>query len=91
MTSQTLRLVRNIVLRSFAIGAAIAVLQVIATLVFWNFWISVASAWWHTDEAHLSSLALNYYTQLRFFLVFVLLVPGLAIHWTVKDELRRSA
>ncbi len=90
MALETLRLIRNILLRSFLIGAAIDLVQIVATLTAWSFWISLASAVWHTDEPHLSAVALNYFTLTKFFLVFVLLAPGLAIHWTIKSELARK-
>jgi hypothetical protein len=89
MALETLRLIRNVLLRWFVIGVVIALVQFIATLTAWSFWVPLASAWWHTDEQHLSTLALIYFTVLRFFLVFMLLIPGLAIHWTIRSELNR--
>jgi len=88
---ETLRLFRNILLRWFVIGAIVGLVQFIATLAAWSFWTSLASAWWHTDEQQLRTAALNYFMVLRFFLVFMLLLPGLAIHWTIRSELRRRA
>lgn len=86
---ETLRLLRNVLLRWFVIGIVVGLLQLIAMLTAWSFWVSLASAWWHTDEQHLSTVALTYFTVLRFFLVFMLLIPGLAIHWTIRSELSR--
>ena len=88
---ETLSLVRNVLLRWFAIGVVVALLQFIATLAAWSFWTSLASAWWHTDEQHLSTVALVYFTVLLFFLVFLLLIPGLAIHWTIVSERKRRS
>ena len=89
MAIDTLRLLRNILLRAFAIGFVIGVLQVVLALSLWGVWVPLMSAWWHTDEPHLSNDAIVYFTALRFFLLFVLLVPGLALHWTLASESKR--
>ncbi len=88
---ETLRLLRNILLRWFVIGAAVGLVQFIVTLAAWSFWTSLASAWWHTDEQQLRTVALNYFMVLRILVVFMLLLPGLAIHWTIRSELSRRA
>ncbi len=90
MTIETLRLLRNILLRSFVVAVVIDALQIIVTLLAWKFWISLASGLWHTDEQHLSSVALAYFTATKFVLVFVFLAPAIAIHWTIKNELARK-
>jgi hypothetical protein len=86
-----LRLVRNILLRSFVIGIVFAIVYLVLTLAFWNTWVALAMAWWRTDEQHLSALVLNFFTTLRFYLVFVLLVPALAIQWTISSERKRAS
>lgn len=91
MALETLRLIRNILLRSVVIGIVIALLMLVAMLAFWSFWTGLAMTWFRTDEAHLSALVLRLFTEIRFFLVFVLLTPGLAIHWTYRSELARRA
>ena len=89
MTLDSLRLLRNILLRSFVVAAVIDALQIIVTLAAWNVWISLASSSWHTDAQHLSAVTLTYFTLVKFFLVFVLLAPAIAIHWTIKSEFAR--
>jgi hypothetical protein len=86
---ETLRLIRNVLLRSFAIGVGFALLMLIGMLVAWPVWSGIAMSWFHTDEATLSSAALRLFIEIRFYLVFVLLTPGLAIHWTIRSELAR--
>jgi uncharacterized BrkB/YihY/UPF0761 family membrane protein len=90
MTLETLRLIRNVLLRSFAIGVVIALLMAIGFVVARPIWTGLVISWFHTDEAGLSTLVLRLFTEIRFYLVFVLLVPGLAIHWTIRSELARS-
>ena len=90
MALDTLRLIRNVLLRTFVIGAVAALLMLIAMLVAWPFWTGLAMAWFRTDEAQLSALALRLFTEIRFYLVFVLLAPGLALHWTLRSETARA-
>jgi hypothetical protein len=87
---ETLRLLRNVLLRSFAIGVGFALLMLIGLLVAWPLWSGIAINWFHTDQVTLSAAVLGLFIQIRFYLVFVLLTPGLAIHWTVRSELTRS-
>jgi hypothetical protein len=89
MALDTLRLIRNVLLRSFAIGVGFALLMLIGMLVAWPLWSGIAMAWFHVDETRLGIAALRLFIEIRFYLVFVLLAPGLAIHWTIRSELAR--
>ena len=89
MALETLRLIRNILLRCVVIGIAIAIVLGVATLAFWSFWIGLATTWLRTDEHYLSGVVIWFFTAVRFFLVFVLLTPALALHWTYRSELAR--
>jgi hypothetical protein len=91
MALETLRLVRNILLRCVVIGIAIAIVLGVATLAFWGFWIGIATTWFRTDEAYLSGVVIWFFTAIRFLLLFVLLTPALAFHWTYRSELARRA
>jgi hypothetical protein len=91
MPLDTLRLIRNILLRSFVIGVGIAIVLGLATLAFWGFWIGLATTWLRTDEHYLSGVVIWFFTTIRFFLLFVLLTPGLALHWTYRSESARRA
>lgn len=91
MTLEILRLIRDVLLRTFVIGVIIALLQAVATVAAWGFWTSLVTAWWHTDAQYLSKVAVGYFTAARFFLVFAVLVPGLALHWTLRRELHHKA
>ena len=54
----TLRLVRNILLRCFAIGVVFALLMLVATLMAWPVWTGLAISWFHADQAQLSAIVL---------------------------------
>ena len=83
MTLESLRLLRNILLRSVLVGIGLRS-SGIACSGAWDTWIRPITQLCRTDEAHVSSLVLTLFTEMRFFSVFVLLTPALAIHWTIK-------
>ena len=87
----TLRLVRNVLLRCFAIGVVFAVLTLIAMLAAWPVWTDLAVRWFHADQAQLGVVALQFFTAIRFYFLFVLLAPALALHWTLAAERARAA
>ena len=81
---ETLRLIRNILFRSFLIGFIIALVLALAMMIGWTNWMAMGTAWFHTDSATLTQLVLKFFVDVRFFLLFILLTPALAIHWTIK-------
>jgi len=87
----TLRLIRNILLKCFAIGVVFALLMLIATLAAWPVWTGLAVRWFHVDEAQLGNVVLAFFTAIRFYFLFVLLAPALALHWTLRGERARTA
>jgi hypothetical protein len=86
----TLRLFRNVLLRCFAIGVVFALLTLIATLLAWPVWTGLAMRWFHADEAQLSTIVLAFFTEVRFYFLFILLAPALALHWTLGSERART-
>jgi hypothetical protein len=86
----TLRLLRNILLRTFAIGVVFALLTLLAMLAAWPVWTGLAMRWFHADQAQLGIVALGFFTEIRFYFVFVLLAPALALHWTISSERARA-
>ena len=86
MNFENLRLIRNILLRSFAVGIAIAFVLGLPTLIWWTTWMSMASGWFHTDPAMLTPIVVRFFMNIRFFLLFIILTPALAIHWTLRKE-----
>ncbi len=86
MNNDALRLARNILFRSFVVGLALTAVMMVLTISFWVPWTALATRLFHTDTATLTPMVLKFFVDIRFFLVFVLLTPALAIHWTLKKE-----
>lgn len=88
MTFETLRLLRNILLRSFVVGVAVLFVAGTVTLAGWDIWMGFAVRLLHLDEHTLATMITNLFSQLRLFLMCCLLIPGLGIHWTLKRDFK---
>ena len=75
---------RNFFFRAFIIGVAFALFYFVATYVFWDRWASWATHFFKTDEKELGRLVLMFFVELRLVLVFLFLVPALALHWMAR-------
>ncbi|MFA5041167.1 MAG: hypothetical protein WC464_06000 [Bdellovibrionales bacterium] len=86
MKYETLRLIRNLLLRCFVIGFLFAVFLCLVTYFCWTPCVGLIGGIFHINEAALSPLVIKFFLNIRFFLIFLVLVPALAIHWTLKRE-----
>ncbi|MBX9688560.1 MAG: hypothetical protein K2X27_17760 [Candidatus Obscuribacterales bacterium] len=86
MNHENLRLSRNILFRSFLIGMGITAFLALLTFAFFDVWMNWASLLLRLEESKISSMLLTFFTEIRFFLLYLLLTPALAIHWTLKAE-----
>jgi len=83
---ETVRMLRNIFLRAFVVAVAIAVVFAAMTFFWWDAWMWFATSHFRTDAATLTPITVQFFSQLRFYIWFGLLTPGLALHWTLKAE-----
>ena len=86
MTSDALRLIRNLLFRCFVVGAIMSLLLQVITFGAMNTWRDLATNVYHLDQAAVMSATVNFFTAIKFYLLFVLLAPALAVHWTLKKE-----
>lgn len=91
MSSEMLELIRNVLLRTAAIAYAFAILAALATFALWDTWTSLISHWFHTTPALLTTLILVFFTAIKFYAIFMLLVPALALHWTIRARRQRGS
>ena len=76
---------RNILLRTLIISLAFALL--IAVICYggrshWN--TMIVDRWQLIDQPSLNLVITDFFMLIRFYLVFALLAPALALHWTLK-------
>jgi hypothetical protein len=86
MNIENLRLTRNILLRSAVICYAFLLLSALMWLPFADTWTNLTTSMYHVTPEHVHNLIIDYLSIAKFFSIFFLLVPGLAIHWTIKRE-----
>ncbi|HYA41028.1 MAG TPA: hypothetical protein VEF34_06975 [Syntrophobacteraceae bacterium] len=86
MNFEILRVLRNILLRCFAIGFVITLVLGMTMMIGWMTWMDMAGRLFHTDPATLTPVVLKFFTEIRFFLIFIVLTPALALHWTIKRD-----
>ena len=85
MEKQQVVFFRNLLLRVFVVGVIFALLYLIVTISFWDTWVSVFGMW-KMDEKDAAMVMVASFTLLRIILVFLILVPAIALHWTSKTN-----
>jgi hypothetical protein len=82
---ETVRLIRDILLRTFLISLIIALLIVgvyYGGRHYWDNLMVVRLAL--IDQEFLNVVVVGFFALIRFYLIFILLAPALALHWTLK-------
>lgn len=86
MTLESLCLTRNILLRSAALCYAFILLSALIWLPLSETWTTLTVNWYHITPDRVHNIVIDFFSVAKFYGIFVLLVPGLALHWTVKKE-----
>jgi len=82
----TLRLLRNILLRAAAICYCLIAVMAVLTFALWDTWAQTTCTLYHIEPNKLGTLVVYFFALAKFYAIFLLLAPGLAIHWTLKKE-----
>jgi hypothetical protein len=86
MSLGSLTLLRNLLLRSAVVCWALALMMSLLTVGLWDCWATTTAGLFHIAPQKLGSLMVNFFALVKFYAVFILLAPGLAIHWTIKRD-----
>jgi hypothetical protein len=86
MTLESLRLARNILLRSAGLCYAFLMLSALMWLPFSEAWTKLTCDLYHVTPEAVHTIVISFLSVAKFYAIFVLLVPGLALHWTIKKE-----
>jgi hypothetical protein len=82
---ETVRLIRDILLRTLLISLIIALLIVgiyYGGRRYWDNLMVVRLAL--IEQGSLNVIVVSFFVLIRFYLIFILLAPALALHWTLK-------
>ena len=86
MEKQKLIFIRDFLLRTFVIGLVFAILLFVITATFWDRWSGFLYAKFQVPKDELGELVVDSFLHLRLYLIFVILVPGLAMHWLIRSK-----
>jgi hypothetical protein len=82
---ETVRLIRDILLRTFLISLSIALLIVGIYYGGRHYWDNLmVGRLALIDQESLNVVVVGFFVLIRFYLIFILLAPALALHWTLK-------
>ena len=70
---------------AFIVGLLFALLIFFLTFNFWDKWSFVVVSKFNVTPKELGELFVNSMLYARFYLVFVILAPAIALHWLVKS------
>ena len=83
--NETIRVIRDSLFRTFLIGLIFGLLYVCVYYGWRDHWDRlVVVRWALIDQKSLDVLTMSFFGLIRFYLVFILLAPALALHWTLK-------
>jgi hypothetical protein len=90
MTLESLRLVRNILLRAAALSYAFIILSALIWIPLSETWIGLTGNLYHVSADTVRNIVVGFLSIAKFYGIFLLLIPGLALHWTIKSEESRK-
>ncbi|GEM_PF-910319 len=85
MEKQKLLFIRDFLFKYFVVSLIFAIIFFILTKTFWDFGSSLVYSTFHVSKEEFGKMTVCWFLQLRFFIIFILLVPALTLHWTVKN------
>jgi hypothetical protein len=87
MEKEKIIFLRNFLFKIFLTGLAFIVFYFIATIIFWD---SSLMSWFENkfkvNETQIGNLTFVFFTEARFVLIFLILVPCIALHWMIKAK-----
>ena len=83
---ETLRLIRNIFIRSFVIGAGLGLVFAIATLAGWNVWMPLGARLFHTDAAIVASVTVLRWAAFLFMVLCADTRAGIALDAQSRNQ-----
>lgn len=91
METKNLLLLRNLLFKAFLIGLAIFIFLIIVTAVLWEPWSTFVAHTFKVDETTLGKMVVNSFLNSRIILVFLFLVPAIALHIVIKKTASKKA
>lgn len=83
MEKQKLIILRNFLLKTFIVGVLFTLAIFALTSAFWETACTLVYSIFHVSGEELGKLVVTSFLALRFYLVFIILVPAIGLHWTI--------
>jgi len=90
MEREKIIFLRNFFFRAFIIGVAFALFYFVVTVAFWDTWEPLVLHLFKVDEKEIGRIAVLFFTEARLVVVFLFLVPALALHWSATKSRKRG-
>ncbi len=84
MNVDSLKQIRNVLLRTALISLLLTWLLAAITIGFWDTWSGMTSQWFHTPAAELGPMVCVWFALVKFYFIFVLLAPALGLDWEIR-------
>ena len=86
MEKQKLIFIRDFLFKTFIVSLVFAILLFVMTATFWDKWSGFLYAKFQVPKSTLGELVVDSFLHLRLYLIFVILTPGIALHWLIKSK-----
>lgn len=90
MNIDALRFYRNLFFKILAVCFVLNVLAAAATFALWDTWTGLTASWFHSTPEAIGPAVLNFFMYAKFYMIYVLLAPALALHWAVKEKEKQT-
>lgn len=77
---------RNFLVRIFILGLGFAIILIAGTVCVWDWWSGMVTQNMHIEEKDLGIIMVSTILYLRLFLIFIVLVPAIALHLMVRKS-----
>jgi hypothetical protein len=91
MNFEVLRQVRDLLLRTALVTLILAWIVAGLTFGLWDVWAGTTSQLFRTPVAELGPVIVNFFSFIKFYMIFVLLAPALGLHWEIKKREKQGA
>lgn len=91
MKPELLFQIRNILLYTAGVCFVLNLLMFLATVGLWDTWTGITSAWFHTTPESLGPAMVNFFAVVKFYVLFLLVAPAVALHLAAKSQLKAAS
>jgi hypothetical protein len=84
-TKQLIQL-RNFFFKAFLLGLVAFLILLFGTIFIWDIWSSFIQTKLHVEPAILGELVVNSFLLTRMIIIFLFLVPSIALHIIIKKS-----